>query len=176
MLHQFLLHREVNQLHIYIYPPLLDLPPSHSSRSSQSTGLSSLYQTAASHQLFYIRQCMHVNPDLSICPTLPFHSCVHMQVPYGFISIPALKIGSSVPFFQIPYICLNIRYLFSLSVSRFSQLKLSSNFKYLLFSRISPLQNTIFYHQYDLKLHKRSIYESLAPLSPNQHHSQTIYF
>ena len=41
MLHWCLLHNEVNQLYVYTY--LLPLhPPSHSSRSSQSTDLSSL--------------------------------------------------------------------------------------------------------------------------------------
>ena len=28
------------------------------------------------------------------------------------VSIPALQIGSSTPFFRIPYICVNTRYLF----------------------------------------------------------------
>ena len=37
---------------------------------------------------------------------------VHMLVLYICVSISALQTGSSVPFFQIPHICVNIRYLF----------------------------------------------------------------
>ena len=37
---------------------------------------------------------------------------VHTSVLYVCVSISALQIGSSVPFFYIPHICVNIRYLF----------------------------------------------------------------
>ena len=40
---------------------------------------------------------------------------VHKSILSVCISIPALQIGSSVPFFYIPYICINIQYCFSLS-------------------------------------------------------------
>ena len=48
--------------------------------------------------LFHIRQCIHPNATLSICPTL---SClhVHKSVLYVWVSIPALQIGSSAPLF-----------------------------------------------------------------------------
>ena len=42
-------------------------------------------------------------------------SDVHKSIFNVCISIPALQIGSSVPFFYIPYICVNIQYCFSLS-------------------------------------------------------------
>ena len=87
----------VNQLHVYI-SPLLQRPrshptPSHPSRSSQSTKLSSFCCTAASHQLSVshmvvcICQCYSLNSPFSPCP-------VSMSE-----SIPAQQIGSSVPFF-----------------------------------------------------------------------------
>ena len=37
---------------------------------------------------------------------------VHTFVLYICVSISALQTGSSVPFFQVPHICVNIRYLF----------------------------------------------------------------
>ena len=46
----FLLYNNLNQLCVYMCPLPLQ-PPSHPSRSSQSTELSSLYYTAASHYL-----------------------------------------------------------------------------------------------------------------------------
>ena len=53
MLCSFLLYKKVNWLYEYIYPLLLELlshpPPTYPSRSSQSTELSSLCYTAASH-------------------------------------------------------------------------------------------------------------------------------
>ena len=45
---------------------------------------------------------------LSICPTLSFPCYVHKSILFISISIPALQIGSSVLFFLIPYICINI--------------------------------------------------------------------
>ena len=38
--------------------------------------------------------------------------CVHKSILYVFVSSPALQIGSSLPFFKIPYICVNIWYMF----------------------------------------------------------------
>ena len=37
---------------------------------------------------------------------------VHMFVLYICVSISTLQTGSSVPFFYVPHICVNIRYLF----------------------------------------------------------------
>ena len=44
------------------------------------------------------QQSVYVSATLSIHPTLAF-PCVHILVLYVCISIPALEIGSSVPFF-----------------------------------------------------------------------------
>ena len=43
--------------------------------------------------------CVYLNPNLPICPTRPFPHCAHLSVLYVSVSIPALHIGSSVPFF-----------------------------------------------------------------------------
>ena len=85
MLCQFLLYSKVSQLYVYMYPLPLELPshPPHPilSGSSQSTALSFLCCTAASHQLtilhviVYIYQCysLHLSypflpPPMSTCP------------------------------------------------------------------------------------------------------------
>ena len=41
-----------------------------------------------------------------------FPCCVHNSIPSVCVSSPSLQIGSSIQFFQIPYICANIQYLF----------------------------------------------------------------
>ena len=70
-----------------------------------------------SHQ-FYTHQCIHVNPNRPIQHTttpiclLLSPLGVHMFLLYICVSISALQTGSSVPFFQVPHICVNIRYLF----------------------------------------------------------------
>ena len=66
---------------IYIY--LLPLePPSHPSRSSQSTRLNSPYYIAISHQLFYSWWCVYADDTLSIHPTLSFPHCVQKSILY----------------------------------------------------------------------------------------------
>ena len=74
MLCQFLLYNKLNQLYVYIYPLPLGLasqqPPSHPSRSSQITELSSLSYTAASYQLSVLHMAVHIHqPNLPIHPT-----------------------------------------------------------------------------------------------------------
>ena len=68
--------------------------------------------------LFYTYQCIYVNPNLPVhhttTTTPPLLSLldVHTFVLYICVSISALQTGSSVPFFQVPHICVNIQYLF----------------------------------------------------------------
>ena len=112
---QILLYNKVNQLYWYIYPLPLE-PPFHTpstcpSWSSQSAQLSSLCHIAASHWLFYIWQCIYVSPTLPIHLTLPFLPYIHTSTLYICNSFPALQTSASAPFFQIPYICINIQYL-----------------------------------------------------------------
>ena len=100
--------------YIYIYflslepPSLWSLSPtplSHSSRWSQDARLGSLCYISTSHYLsvlhmiVYICQCYFLN---SSHPLLP--RCIHKSNLNVCITIPALQIGSSVPFFQITYI------------------------------------------------------------------------
>ena len=58
--------------------------------------------------LFYTQQYKYVNSSIPINPTFSFPHFVHTSVLYVCITIPTLEIGSSVPFFQIPYIRINI--------------------------------------------------------------------
>ena len=62
------------------------------------------------------QQRVYVKPNLPFPPTLPFPAlCPHVTCGHDLYvhgSIPALKIGLSVPFFYIPYIWVNIQYLF----------------------------------------------------------------
>ena len=72
---QSLLYSKANQLYVYIYPlpwgrfsSPAPLPPSHLSRSSQSTKLSSLGYRAASHQIPVLRKVVY------ICQCYSLHS------------------------------------------------------------------------------------------------------
>ena len=76
-----------------------------------------IYLFIISHQ-FYTHQCIHVNPNRPIqhttIPTPQRFSPlgVHTFVLYICVSTSALQTHSSVPFFQVPHTCVNIRYLF----------------------------------------------------------------
>ena len=64
---QFLLGNELNEL--YVYPPLplnLPTPPTHPSRLSESTELSSLCHMASHKLSICTWHCIYVNPTLSI--------------------------------------------------------------------------------------------------------------
>ena len=128
MLYQFLLYSKVNQLYIYIYllfkilfpyshyrvlngVPCQLPPQSYPSRSSKSTEVSSPCYTPASHQRSISQLLVCVCHSLPIHPTLPFPLCVHTPLLYVCISVPALQIGSSALFCQIPYTYVNIQYL-----------------------------------------------------------------
>ena len=104
MLCWFLLYNKVSQLYsIPISPPSWTPPKhptSHPSRSSQSTELSSLCYRAASRQLSISHMVVYiVRATLSIHPTLSCPLCSHKPILYTGISIPALQIDLSVPFF-----------------------------------------------------------------------------
>ena len=70
-------------------------------RSPQCIKQSPLCYTACSHQLFYTwyQQCMCVNSSLPIAPISSFHLGIHPFVLYICVSIFALQIRSSIPFF-----------------------------------------------------------------------------
>ena len=111
-------HQHESAIGIHV-SSLLNLPPtSHSmppSRLLQGLGLSSLGHTADSHWLPILHMAVYMFPcTFSIHPTLSFlpPQCVHKSVLYVCISIAVLQIGSSLQSFYIPYICVNIQYLF----------------------------------------------------------------
>ena len=111
MLCQFLLYSEVNQLYVYIYPLLFGFP-SHLGHHRAFSRVPCAIQQVIISYLFYTQQHICVNPNLPVHPTSPSPLVVYRFVLYICVSISALQIGSSVPFFQIPHICVNIRCLF----------------------------------------------------------------
>ena len=76
--------------------------------SHHSTKLSVLCCLAGpTSYLVHTRQCVYPRSSHP-----PFPANAHMFLLYACVSVPALRIGSSVPFPpQIPHICVNIRYL-----------------------------------------------------------------
>ena len=90
---------------------LLDPLPSHPSRSSQSTELSSLGYTVTSYLLPILHMEVYMSTLISqFNPPSPFPH-FHMSILYICISIPSLQIGSSLPFFYTPHICTNMQYI-----------------------------------------------------------------
>ena len=83
---------------MYIYPlPLEPLsPPSHPSRSPESTWPSSPCYTAASHCFTHDSICVSVH--LSVHPIPSFPCCVHKALLQVCVHVPALQMGSSGPF------------------------------------------------------------------------------
>ena len=116
MLCQFLLSNKVNHLYVYIYPHIPSLPPSlsHPSRSSQSTELISLCYVAAFPRDIYLEfGSVYMSMLLSLHPSFPLPTLspqVHSLCLHNY-SCPDTRFISTV-FFQIPYICISIRYLF----------------------------------------------------------------
>ena len=94
--------------------PLTPTPtPIQASGLPQRTKLRSLYyiQQVPTSYLLYMWQCTYVNPSLPVQPT-PSLLLVSTHLFYTSVSIPGLQIGSSVPCFQIPCICVTIWYSF----------------------------------------------------------------
>ena len=81
----------------HIPPSRASLPPlpSHPLRSSQSTRLSTLCYSAASHQLSVLHTMMYLCQSYS--PNSSYTSSSTVSFNYSCVSIPALQIGSSVP-------------------------------------------------------------------------------
>lgn len=80
-------------------------------QKARSTKLSSMCQQFPTSYLPYIYQYIYINPTVPIHLTLSFPR-VHKSILYVYIFIPALQIGSSLPFSQIPYTCVDIQCLF----------------------------------------------------------------
>ena len=86
--------------------------PSHSCRWLQSSDLSSLIHRANSHWLSFSHMVVCVFPFVPPSPSSPPLPFSNKSVLYVCISVAALQISSSVPSFYIPYICINISFLF----------------------------------------------------------------
>ena len=103
---------EVSQLSAHKTPPpgpaSHSHSPSHPSRSSQNKKLGSLsIEHVPSSYVLYTWQCVYVNPNLSVCPTLPFpHSpCPHVHSLHLYLySGPANKFICTI-FLDSTYMC-----------------------------------------------------------------------
>ena len=99
--------------YVYLHP-LPPEPPSHLSphptlsiEAERRVRLPVLYSTFPL-AIYFIHDRVYMSMLLSqFIPPSP-SSCVHMSILYICVSIPALKILSSVPSFQIPHKCINI--------------------------------------------------------------------
>ena len=94
----------ISYMYTYI-PYLLNLPPTSNPHPTHlghhrapSWAPCALQQVPTSY-LFYTRLCIYVNPNLPMHPTPLSPPRVHMFILYICVCIPALQIGSSVPFF-----------------------------------------------------------------------------
>ena len=136
MLCWFLPYKNANQSCVYIYiSPLLfeclsapPISPLYMIRELQAE-FPVLYSNFSppicfTHFSIYLLMLLDTHTDLKcVCskvdyfvPLCPSPQCVHKFILYICIFIPSLKIGSSVPFFQISY----IQYLFFLFLSYFT--------------------------------------------------------
>ena len=100
MLCWFLLYN-MNQSYVYMYSLPLGSPahpPSHPSRSSQSTRMSSLYCTATSHQLSVLNMVMHIFQCYSLSsshsPLPPLRSSLCSTS--AFLFLPWKQVHSSL--------------------------------------------------------------------------------
>ena len=110
----FLLYNKVNQLYMYTYiASLLYLPPTPTPPPWVTTEPWAerpvLYSRLPLAVCFTHGKC--VNADLTVRPTFP-RPYPHSHMAILCISIPALELSSSLPFFQIPHMCINTWYLF----------------------------------------------------------------
>ena len=84
---------EVAQIHVHLVNDAIQ--PSHTLPPPSPFPFN-----LSQHQgLLYMEVYIYINATLPFCPTLSFPHCIHKSILYVFISIPALQIDSSVPFF-----------------------------------------------------------------------------
>ena len=101
----FVLYNNMIYIHSHM-PYILNFPPSHPSRASQSTELSSLCYTAPSTLVIYFTQ-LYVMLSSQLVPPSPSPWCPH-SILNVCITSPILQMCPSVPFAQIPYIGVNV--------------------------------------------------------------------
>ena len=110
-------HTTMRISHNYTYIPSLlslpPLPPSLTSRPSQSTWLGSLCFTATSHQLFILHMIVYIyiNPTFSICPTLSFPHYVHHSILY-VLCLHFISVNKFISNFSRFHICVLIYNIF----------------------------------------------------------------
>ena len=117
MLWRFLPYIDINRPWLHMCSPILNLPslfPPHRTplgypRAPDLVVL--LYASNCTDHLFYLWQYTCFNAILSNHPTLAFAHRLQKSILYICFSFAALYIGSSLPSFYIPYICINIQYL-----------------------------------------------------------------
>ena len=114
-------YNNMSQSQIYTYPLCLSLPPiplSHPAPLGHRArgGTPHAIQHFLNSQLSYTWQCIYFNS----LPTFSSPCYIHKSVLYIHVSIPDLQINSSVPFFQIPCICVNMQYLIFLFLTCFT--------------------------------------------------------
>ena len=118
MLCCFLPNVNMNQSQAYVCPLPLE-PPSHPHPHPTPPGChrAPACYTATSHWLSMVHTGVYVYQCYSLRSShLSFPVCIHKCVLYVCISTAALQTGSSVPFFEIPYIYMLIYNIcFSLS-------------------------------------------------------------
>ena len=103
MLCWFLLCNKVNQLYVYIYLSLSDLPPTPTvppilvitEHQAELPLLLSMFPLA----IYFTHGSVYVNPNLPIHSTPSSLHLVHTSFLCDCISIPPLETGSVVPFF-----------------------------------------------------------------------------
>ena len=112
---QFLLQRKMNHLCIYFYPisfgpPFYSGP--HSPLSIEFPGLHSMLPRVIcfTHGISSVYVSIPVSQFLSL-PLSPLVSIHSSSTPVS-LSISALQIESSIPFFQIPHVCVRRRFFF----------------------------------------------------------------
>ena len=92
--------------YIYTYPLLLEFPFQPLSVITEHWVALPVF-TAAFRSLAILDTVVYICQCYS-----PFPHCFHMSVLYVWASVSSLQISSSVPFFWVPSICINIQHLF----------------------------------------------------------------
>ena len=108
MLCQFLLYSKMNQLYIYIYPLFFRFF-FHIGHYRVLSRVPCAIQQVLNSYLFYIWQCVYVNPNLPIYPSPTFPPGNHKFVSTSVTLF--LQISSFVSFFQNPHISDSAWYL-----------------------------------------------------------------
>ena len=94
------------------FPAAGNLPDPRTELRSPALQADSLPAEPPGKPIFHMVVCVwkSQSPSSSHSPGILPHD--HISITYIWVSIPALQVGSSVPFFYLPHICINTQYLF----------------------------------------------------------------